>query len=76
MVEDHKGGVEMKYYDGMGKDVTDYVNSLEQKIAELEAKYAPKMEETTVYSQENVGIVEEEKPNPKKRKVTKIANTQ
>ena len=28
----------MKYYDGMGRDVTDYVTGLEKKIAELEAK--------------------------------------
>jgi len=27
-----------KYYDGMGKDVTEYVHMLEQKIVELQAK--------------------------------------
>jgi hypothetical protein len=28
----------MKYYDGMGKDVSDYVAGLEQAVAELKAK--------------------------------------
>jgi hypothetical protein len=73
MEEDHKEVYRLKYYDGMGKDVTDYVLKLEQRVAELEAKSTLI---TEVASEPvDVGIMEEE-PKPKKRKVTKLADTE
>jgi hypothetical protein len=72
----------LKYYDGMGRDVTDYVTGLEAKIEQLEKQIAPKVAETdTKWLSTNqavtdsVGVVEEEpKPKPKKKKVTKVAD--
>lgn len=49
----------MKYYDGMGRDVSDYVAGLEQTIAELKAKLelAPKASTLNLASPEIVGNV-------------------
>lgn len=66
----------MKYYDGMGKDVTDYVVGLENRIQELElSAKAPKTEakEQLIQKAEDVGIMEES-PKPTRRR--KIADTQ
>jgi hypothetical protein len=61
----------MKYYDGMGKDVSDYVAGLEQTVAELKAKLelhlAPII--SNVAEQVFTGSVEttEVKPKPRRR---------
>jgi hypothetical protein len=68
----------LKYYDDMGKEVTDYVLKLEARIRELELKFTtpeaptPQVQETSDIT--TVGIVEEEKP--KKRRMRKVANTE
>lgn len=58
----------MKYYDGMGKDVTDYIVDLEHRVAELEAKQGKIVAESThaTVTVENVEIVEDV-PKPRKR---------
>ena len=67
----------MKYYDAMGKDVTDYVNYLEQTIKDLNAKLGAKtFLETPPKTQNTIGIVEEETPKPKMRRVPKVADTE
>jgi hypothetical protein len=61
----------MKYYDGMGKDVSDYVAGLEQAVAELRAKLellaGPII--SNVAEQVFTGSVEttEVKPKPRRR---------
>ena len=61
----------MKYYDGMGKDVSDYVAGLEATVAELKAKLelhlAPII--SNVAEQVFTGSVEttEVKPKPRRR---------
>jgi len=60
----------MKYYDGMGKDVSDYVAGLEATVAELKAKLelhlAPII--SNVAEQVFTGSVETEvKPKPRRR---------
>jgi len=61
----------MKYYDGMGKDVSDYVAGLEQAVAELKAKLellaGPII--SNVAEQVFTGSVEttEVKPKPRRR---------
>jgi hypothetical protein len=61
----------MKYYDGMGRDVSDYVAGLEQAVAELKAKLelAPKASTLNLTSPEIAGSVEttEVKPKPRRR---------
>jgi len=67
----------MKYYDGMGKDVSDYVAGLEQAVAELKAKLelhlAPIIsnvaEQVFPSSEPTTGSVEttEVKPKPRRR---------
>lgn len=68
----------MKYYDGMGKDVSDYVTGLEQTVAELKAKLelAPKASTLNLTGPEIVGSVETvPKPQPRRR-TEQIANTE
>ena len=67
----------MKYYDGMGKDVSDYVAGLEATIAEMKAKLelhlAPIIsnvaEQVFPSSEPTTGSVEttEVKPKPRRR---------
>jgi len=63
----------MKYYDGMGKDVSDYVAGLEQAVAELKAKLelylAPIISNGNAAEQVFTGSVEttEVKPKPRRR---------
>jgi len=67
----------MKYYDGMGKDVSDYVAGLEATVAELKAKLelhlAPIIsnvaEQVFPSSEPTTGSVEttEVKPKPRRR---------
>ena len=71
----------MKYYDGMGKDVSGYVAGLEATVAELKAKLeavdeyysaklelAPKASTLNLTSPDIVGSVETEvKPKPRRR---------
>jgi len=61
----------MKYYDGMGKDVSDYVDGLEATVAELKAKLellSPPIISNTA-EQIFTGSVEttEVKPKPRRR---------
>jgi len=61
----------MKYYDGMGKDVSDYVAGLEQAVAELKAKLELHLAPIISNAAEQVftGSVEitEVKPKPRRR---------
>lgn len=68
----------MKYYDGMGKDVSDYVAGLEQTLAELKAKLelTTKASTLNLTSPEIAGNVEAvPKPQPRRR-TEQIANTE
>ena len=72
----------MKYYDGFGKDVSDYVASLEQRIQQLQVeldKLAPKMESEVAdssppYYPEEEKSVETEKSKRKRSKKKVDAN--
>ena len=72
----------MKYYDGMGRDVTEYVAGLEKKIALLEGKLGispPTVSlktETTEKSTPLETVEEIDKPQTAKKLVKKVANTQ
>ena len=74
----------MKYYNGMGKNVTGYVSDLEKTIEELKAKLrlieskqavAVEPEEEVVMTLQTEEIEKlKESPKPKKR-VKKVADT-
>jgi len=68
----------MKYYDGMGRDVTDYVVSLEQTITDLKAKLELALKESTltITGPGITGIVETDaKPKPRRR-TEQVVDTQ
>ena len=65
----------MKYYDGMGKDVTEYVHMLEQKIVELQGKTAETKKPSAIKEEiaEKPATITEESgtiSTPKRRKTT------
>jgi len=69
----------MKYYDGMGRDVTDYVIGLETRIQELtttsqKAEEPSKAASLSVPIPEILGTVKEETPKPRRRK--SVADTE
>ena len=75
----------MKYFDEMGKDVTSYVQGLEQKIKELEVKVVPSVcmpisDVPMICGDAGeicIGVVEKEKPKRKRRSKKKLdANPQ
>ena len=73
----------MKYYDGMGRDVTDYVNGLEKRIHELELLATSQTIPQTPTPEWNPtedllpssGVVEQKTTKPVRRP-KKVANTQ
>ena len=70
----------MKYYDGMGKDVTEYVHMLEQKIVELQGKTAETKKPSAIKEEtaEKPATITEESgtvSKPKRSKTT-YADTQ
>jgi hypothetical protein len=73
MEEDREEVYRLKYYDGMGKDVTDYVTKLEARIKELELA-ATTPEAPKPLPKVDVGIMEDA-PKPT-RKARKAANTE
>ena len=68
----------MKYYDGMGRDVTDYVVGLEQTVADLKAMLDYKMQEPTLNltSPETAGSVETVAIPKPRRRTEQVANTE
>ena len=65
----------MKYYDGMGKDVTDYVAGLEKKIAELEAQKGMPTETSGKWIPVEPEVTTEEITKPVRRP-RKVADTE
>jgi len=59
----------MKYYDGMGKDVSDYVTGLEKRIHELELSMTTpvKVEDGIMDSMQAPKEETEVKPKPRRR---------
>jgi len=68
----------MKYYDGMGRDVSDYVAGLEATVAELKAKLelAPKASTLNLTSPDIVGSVETVATPKPRRRTEQVADTQ
>ena len=57
----------MKYYDGMGRDVTEYVTGLEKQLEELKAKLPTEEKPVETVEPEEVGFLEDV-PKPKTRR--------
>ena len=55
----------MKYYDGMGRDVTEYVAGLEKQLEELKTKLTTPPKPETVEPEE-VGVLEDVKPKTRR----------
>ena len=64
----------MKYYDGMGRDVTDYVTGLEKKIADLEAKITTPTETSGKWIPVEPQVTVEDITKPVRR-ARKVADT-
>jgi len=64
----------LKYYDGMGRDVTDYVTGLEKKVAELEAKIGKPVETSGKWISVEPEVTVEEITKPVRRP-RKLADT-